>query len=195
MRCVRLQPFERKQLSLVEPWFLDADTQRWLGGPAWPRQMLDLADRPLAEFRGAAETGRYRWLAWEHDKAVGYIDCGTYDRWTTWEGGPGGRGVIGTIPRPAGSISYVVDPASRCRGYCTAMVTAVMAMPELAHIRLFTAGVEAANAGSVGCLLKAGFRPLNPEPDREGVVYYARFTISCDAYPPAGDSHQTAGSG
>jgi hypothetical protein len=42
-----------------------------------------------------------------------------------------GRGVIGTIPVPARSISYTVDPALRGGGYCAAMVTAVMAMPEL----------------------------------------------------------------
>jgi hypothetical protein len=36
--------------------------------------MLDLADRPLGEFRGAVETGRFRWLAWVDDVAVGYID-------------------------------------------------------------------------------------------------------------------------
>lgn len=47
--------------------------------------------------------------------AVGYIDCGTHDRWTTWEGGPRGRGVISEIVVPAGSITYVVDPALRCR--------------------------------------------------------------------------------
>jgi len=174
MSCVQLRPFTRKQLPLVEPWFADGDTRRWLGGPAWPRQMLDRADRPLGEFRGAAETGRHRWLAWDQGTAVGYVDCGTYDQWARWEGGPGGRGVIGVIPVPAGSISYVVDPALRRRGYCAAMVTAVMAMPELEDIRLFVAGVEPANAGSVGCLRKTGFQPLNPEPDWEGVVYYAR---------------------
>jgi hypothetical protein len=85
---------------------------------------------------------------------VGYIDCGTYDRWTTWEGGPGGRGVIGVIDLPAGSISYVVDPVLRRRGYCAAMVTAVLAMPELAAIEMFAAGAAPANAGSVGCLRK-----------------------------------------
>jgi hypothetical protein len=55
---LRLRPFERRHLPLAEPWFTDADTQRWLGGPRWPRQMLDLTDRPLGEFRGAIETGR-----------------------------------------------------------------------------------------------------------------------------------------
>jgi RimJ/RimL family protein N-acetyltransferase len=176
MSCLQLRPFERKNLPLVEPWFADAATQRWLGGPAWPRQMLDRTERPLGEFRGAAETGRYRWLAWDHGTAVGYIDCGTYDRWAIWEGGPGGRGVIGAIEVPAGSISYVVDPARRRHGYCTAMVTAVVAMPELKHIQLFVAGVEPANAGSVGCLRKAGFQPLQSEPDWEGIVYYSRLS-------------------
>jgi RimJ/RimL family protein N-acetyltransferase len=174
MRCLQLRSFEREHLPLVEPWFADAVTQRWLGGPGWPRLMLERAGRPLGEFRGAAETGRYRWLAWDRRTAVGYIDCGTYDRWATWEGGPGGRGVIGTIDVPAGSISYVVDPALRRRGYCVAMVGAVLAMPELEHIQLFVAGVEPANAGSAGCLRRAGFEPLDPEPDWEGIVYYSR---------------------
>ena len=75
---------------------------------------------------------------------------------------------------PAGSISYVVDPALRRRGYCAAMVGAVLALPELEHVQLFVAGIEPANAGSAGCLRKAGFEPLDPEPDWEGIIYYAR---------------------
>jgi RimJ/RimL family protein N-acetyltransferase len=177
---LRLRPFQRRHLPLAEPWFTDPETRRWLGGPQWPRQMLDLAGRPLGEFRGAMETGRYRWLAWERDSPVGYVDCGTTDRWTTWEGGPGGRGIISAIPVPSGSISYLADPARRGRGYGTAIITAVTATPELAHIALFTAGVEPANAASVGCLLKAGFRPLDPEPDWEGILYYARFRTPGD---------------
>ena len=82
--------------------------------------------------------------------------------------------VIGTVDIPAGSISYVVDPALRRHGYCAAMVGAVPATPELEHIQLFVAGVEPANAGSAGCLRKAGFQPLNTEPDWEGIVYYSR---------------------
>ena len=87
------RPFDREHLPLAEPWFTDAGTQRWLGGPGWARLMPGRAGRPLGEFRGAAETGRYRWLAWDRGTAVGYIDCGTYDRWATWEGGaPAGAG-------------------------------------------------------------------------------------------------------
>ena len=122
-----LRRFGRHELALVEPWFLDAETNGWLGGPRWPALSLELADRPLGEFRGARETGRYRWRAWEDDRAVGYIDCGTYDRWTTWEGGPDGRGVLATIPAPSGAISYVVDAALRRRAHGTTMIGRLVA--------------------------------------------------------------------
>ena len=122
--------------------------------------------RPLGELRGVAETGRYRWLTW---------DRGTYDPRPAWEDGPGGRGVIGTIdaPRPGG-ISYVVDPSLR-RGYCAAVVGAVLMMPCLEHVELFAAGVGSACAGLADCLRRAGFEPLNAGPDWEGMIYYAWF--------------------
>ena len=177
---VQLCPFEPGHLPLAQPWFSDPDTQQWLGGPDWLPMMLDLAAGPLDEFRGAAQTGRHYWLAWANGTAVGYIDCETYDRWTTWEGGPGGRGVTATIPVPSAGIAYVIDPAHRRRGYATAMITAVTTMPELAHVELFAAGVEPGNTASIGCLRKAGFRPLSPEPDWEGIVYYALFRTDRD---------------
>jgi RimJ/RimL family protein N-acetyltransferase len=169
---LRLQPFEASELHLVEPWFTDAETQRWLGGPGWPRQMLDLMTHPLGAYRGARETGRFRWLAWEHEEAVGFIDCGTYDRWTTWEGGERGRGVISAIPVSSAAISYVIDPMRRGRGLCSRMIVELMRQPEVAQIRLFGAGVEPDNLPSIGCLVLAGFEPLDAEPDWEGMVYY-----------------------
>src|SRR5262245_43796697 len=137
----------------------DAAARRWLGGPDWPRQMLEHAGDPLGEFRGAIETGRYRWIAYDDGRAVGFIDCATYDRWATWEGGTGGRGVVSVIDVPSAGFAYVVDPALRHRGHCTAMIAAMPALPELAHIELFAAGVEPDNTGSVACLRKGGFRP------------------------------------
>lgn len=53
------------------------------------------------------------------------------------------------------------------------MIMALTAAPELAGTELLVAGIEPDNAGSAGCLRKAGFRPLDPEPDWEGIVYYA----------------------
>jgi RimJ/RimL family protein N-acetyltransferase len=172
MLCLR--PFRRCQLPLTDRWFADADTRRWLGGPGWPALVLDLDERPLDEYRGAAETGSYNWLAWEGDTAVGYAGCGTYDRCTTWDGSPDGRGVVRTLHVPTANISYAVDPALRRQGYGTSVIAAMLTCPQLAHISLFVAGVEPANAGSISCLLKNGFQPLDPTPDWEGTVYYAK---------------------
>jgi RimJ/RimL family protein N-acetyltransferase len=174
MSELRLQPFDREQLRQVESWFDDPDTERWLGGPGWPRLVLDLADRPLGEHRGAIETGRYGWTAWDRENLTGYIDCGTTDRWTTWEGGPNGRGVIATFPVASSNLDDVVEPALRRRGYGTAMIAALLTLPDLAHIELFAAGVEPDNVASVRCLRAAGFEAPESQPDWEGIVYYLR---------------------
>ena len=171
---LRLRPFRQRQLPLTDRWFADADTQRWLGGPGWPGLILDLHKRPLGEYRGAVETGRYSWLAWDGDTAVGYVGCDTYDRCTTWDGSPDGRGVVKTLPVPTANLSYVVDPALRRQGYGTSIIAALMASSQITHVSLFVAGVEPANTGSISCLLKNGFQPLDPAPDWEGTVYYAR---------------------
>ena len=171
---VKLRPFTRDQLPLVEPWFEDPETQRWLGGPDWPRMAVELADAPLGEFRGAQETGRYRFLAWDNDMPVGYVDCGTFDRWATWEGGSDGGGVVSVIDEPSGSIAYVTDPALRQRGYGVDMILTLMRARELGHVLLLAAGIEPENTASVRCMISAGFHPLDPVSDWEGIVYYAR---------------------
>ena len=171
---LRLRPFRQRQLALTDRWFADADTRRWLGGPGWPGLILDLHKRPLGEYRGAVETGRYSWLAWDGDTAVGYVGCDTYDRCTTWDGSPDGRGVVKALPVPTANLSYVVDPALRRQGYGTSIIAALMASSQITHVSLFVAGVEPANTGSISCLLKNGFQPLDPAPDWEGTVYYAR---------------------
>ena len=43
------RPFQQSQLAR-RAWFTDTDTCAWLGGPRWPRLILDLAQRPLGEF-------------------------------------------------------------------------------------------------------------------------------------------------
>ena len=86
-----------------------------------------------------------------------------------------GRPRCGQHPSRADrNISYVVDPALRRHGYGTSIIAALLTCPQLAHVSLFVAGVEPANAGSISCLLKNGFQPLDPTPDWEGTVYYAK---------------------
>jgi RimJ/RimL family protein N-acetyltransferase len=167
---VALRIFTRHQLPLVEPWFLDESTHRWLGGPGWPRLMLDLHDRPLAVFRGARETGRHKWLAWDGDQPVGYIGCGTYDRWTRWQGDA--VEVVQTLDVPSAAMSYVVAPAHRRRGYATEMIRRLLEAPELATVCVFDAGVEPENTASIAALQQVGFRAVDPTPDFEGCVHY-----------------------
>ncbi|HZU75023.1 MAG TPA: GNAT family N-acetyltransferase [Acidimicrobiales bacterium] len=174
MPRVTLQVARRADLPLIQGWFHDEATRRFLGGPGWPALMFDLLERPLGEFRGMRETGRHRWLAWDDGRAVGWIDSGTYDRWATWEGGAGGRGVVSSIAVPSACLGYVVDPALRGQGYATSMIEAVLERPELSEIELFVAGIQPENVASVRAATSAGFVPLDPEPDWEGFVYWAR---------------------
>lgn len=172
-RLVQLRPFTRTDLPITQPWFQDDDTQRYLGGYDWPEQMLDLGKHLVGtEFRGAIQTGVYRYLAESEGRPVGYIDCGTFDRWTTYAGeGPDGPVITESIELPAGAIAFVVDPVLRGQGVCRDMITALMARPELAFIRVFGAGVEPENLASIRCLQAAGFRSLSSEPDFEGTLY------------------------
>jgi RimJ/RimL family protein N-acetyltransferase len=82
--------------------------------------------------------------------------------------------VVRTVLLPTANISYVVDPALRRQGYGTSVIAALLTCPQLAHVSLFVAGVEPANTGSVSCLLQNGFHPLDPTPDWEGTVFYAK---------------------
>jgi len=139
---VRLRPFTSGDLPLVEPWFADADTQRWLGGPGWPR--LVLTGHPLGEYRGAAETGSYDWLAADGELVVGYIGCGTYDRWTTWEGGPGSVVAVELDTTPAPTLFFALGergkPAERVADEaCDAVIAYLDATPALVASRSATA--------------------------------------------------------
>jgi RimJ/RimL family protein N-acetyltransferase len=81
----------------------------------------------------------------------GYVDCGTFDQWPTWEGGSDGRGVMSVIDEPSGAIAYVIDPALRRRGYGTDMILTLLKVPEVEHVVLFAAGIEPENIASVRC--------------------------------------------
>ena len=77
------------------------------GRSDWLRMALELVDAPLGEFRGAQEAGRYRFLGCDRDVPVGYVGCGTFNRWASWEGGPGPslRESSRRTPRPSTACS------------------------------------------------------------------------------------------
>lgn len=172
--AVTLRPLTRADLAAITPWFEDPDTRRSLGGPDWPAAMLDHAERAIGDtFRGAVQTAAHHYLAETDDRAVGYIDCGTFDRATVYGGeGPDGQIITGSIEVATGSIAFVVDPAVRRRGVGRVMIAALLGRPELAFVALFEAGVEPENVACRRCLETAGFSVLSPEPDYEGMLYY-----------------------
>jgi GNAT superfamily N-acetyltransferase len=151
---VILRAFTRADLTIVESWFRDPETRRWLGGPEWLAAMLDRADRVVGEeFRGAVQTGAYRYLARSEGRDFGYVDCGTFDRCTVYGGeGPDGPIITDTIDVSTGSIAFVVDPDLRRRGLGRAMINSLTRQPEVHFVELFEAGVEPENTASRRCL-------------------------------------------
>jgi len=175
---ITLRPLTRTDLAAITPWFEDRDTRRSLGGPDWPAAMLDYGGRAVGEiFRGAVQTAAHHYLALADEAPIGYIDCGTFDRYTVYGGeGPDGPIILETIDAVTGSIAFVIDPAHRRQRLATNMIQALTHHPDVAAVQLFEAGVEPENHGSRGALEAAGFRPRSPVPDCEGMLYYLAST-------------------
>jgi len=173
----------RTDLAAVTPWFEDPDTRRFLGGPQWPAAMLAQGDRSVGTtFRGARQTGAYRYLALAAGAPVGYIDCGAFDRCTVY-GGEGSDGpiILETIDAVTGSIAFAIDPTRRRQRLATRMIQALTHHPDLSAVELFEAGVEPESDGSRGALEAAGFRLRTAEPDCEGMLYYRAWTAHAPA--------------
>jgi RimJ/RimL family protein N-acetyltransferase len=138
------------------------------GGDARPRRAIgwgDVSRRP-ADRRPPVPRGR-------RGRAVGYVDCGTFDRCTVFEGeGPDGPIITETIDAVTGSIAFVIDPALRGRGLGRAMIATLTVQPELRRVELFEAGVKPDNIPSRHCLEGVGFQLRSVEPDFERMLYY-----------------------
>jgi RimJ/RimL family protein N-acetyltransferase len=178
-----LRRLTQADLPEVVPWFEDPDTQRYLGGPEWPAAMLARGDQTVGTtFRGARQTGAYRYLGLAAGARVGYIDCGTFDRCIGYGGeGPDGPIILETIEAVTGSIAFVIDPVRRRQGLATSMIQALTRHPDLTAVELFEAGIDPENHGSRGALEAAGFRLRSPVPDCEGMLYYHARTVRAPA--------------
>jgi ribosomal protein S18 acetylase RimI-like enzyme len=146
--------------------------------------MLDQAADAIGRtFRGAVQTGAYRYLGRRDGHEFGYIDCGTFNRHTVYAGeGPDGPIITESIDVATGAIAFAVDPEQRGRGLGRAMIAALMRHPDLEPVELFEAGVEPDNAASRRCLEAAGFRIQSEQPDFEGMLYYLAWSSDLD--PP-----------
>ena len=147
MRVV-LREMTAADLPAVSGWFAEAETRRWLGGPDWPRRLLELA---------AGSPGRLALAAVRDGAVVGLVDL---------ERGGGGRA----------DVALVVAPQERRAGLATAMIGALLEHRALAGVVELVAGVENGNVASEALVRRAGFQRAGGGPDAEGYVYYARRT-------------------
>ena len=171
---VALRRLTTDDLPRIAGWFEDPETSRYLGGPEWPAAMLARVEEAVGtDFRGARQIGAYHYLALTGDTPVGYVDGGVFDRCTAYGGeGPDGPIILDTIDGVTGAIAFVIDPAYRRQGLATAMILALIGLPDLAGVELFEAGVDPENHASRRALEAAGFRLRSPDPDCEAMLYY-----------------------
>jgi RimJ/RimL family protein N-acetyltransferase len=130
---VDLRPLQVSDLSEVERWFDDTETQRWLGGRDWPSQSLRLAGEH-----------RHVLLAMLDGNAVGLIDIETY---------PGHRA----------SFAIVVPISARRQGIGRRILKAAIDDPRLAGIVEWFAGIERGNEASRSLVQGLGFRQVTDE--------------------------------
>ena len=171
---VVLRRLTTQDLPGIVGWFQDPDTSRFLGGADWPAAMLANAQQAVGtDFRGARQTGADHFLALAGGVAVGYVDCGTFDRCAIYGGeSQDGPIILETIEAITGAIAFTVDPARRRERLATQMIRALIDHPDLSTVELFEAGVEPENHASRRTLEAVGFHLRSPEPDREKMPYY-----------------------
>ena len=106
-------------MPMIEPWFDDLETRRWLGDREWPRRPLDLARLP----------GRFAILFTLDDKPVVLLDLE--------------RGSDGTA-----AFAIVVSPSHRRQGLASNVVASVYEIPEATGIREIIAEIEHGNTAA-----------------------------------------------
>jgi len=179
--------FESAHLPVIRPWFDDAETQRWLGGPDWPETMLRLgvAFQPGEEFRGQIVVLQRSFVLLDSEgRPVALVTGDLYDRRTGYAGeGPGGpRFVDEPGPhRPTAGLAVVVDPARRREGWGARAVEAFIAHPDLAAAESFSAGIEPENTASRHLFERLGFILVSEAPDWEDMLEYGKTVASADS--------------
>jgi ribosomal protein S18 acetylase RimI-like enzyme len=124
------------------------------------------------EFRGVKMLARYGWVVYENDNPVGYIDAGIGDKYVKYGGDDQNGPIYLEIENVLSSgIAFLVNPSERGRGIGVEMIKTLIERPEYKDVRIFEAGVEPENTGSIRALEKAGFRS-NYIKDFEGVYYF-----------------------
>jgi RimJ/RimL family protein N-acetyltransferase len=170
---ITLKPFTKEMVSIIEPWFDDPETKKWLGDRKWIDNIFRMLNEPVgSEFRGQHKIAAYAFLVCDKDKPVGFIDSEISDRWVQYGGEKDGKPVYLNIEEKlTAGMAFVVNPAERGKGYAVSIIKALIVLPEFKEVKIFEAGAEPDNIASQKVLEAAGFTS-DYKPDFEDMYYF-----------------------
>jgi RimJ/RimL family protein N-acetyltransferase len=128
-----LTPMSDADVTVVEPWFDDVETEHWLGGREWPASLRRLMSEELP---GVLERTGY--VVRDAGRLVALVDMELYEDHSV-------------------SLALVVDPNQRGRGYGRAALRAVVDLLTARGVSRIAGWVVPANESSIRCVTAAGF--------------------------------------
>jgi len=152
---VELASFVHADRVMVDPWFDDDDTRRFIGGTGWVEHSLLHPPEPPTERRGRQVSARFMWVARRDGVPVGVVDVESYDDGTA-------------------ELAVIVAPEHRRAGMCKQILEAVIAHPALVEVQALRLGVEPDNLGAALCAEHAGFALEADVPGESGMTHFVR---------------------
>ena len=141
---VTLVPMEQSDLAILQSWFKDAELRKRLGGMLPLQQYFDFVQ---------SEPNYFAWKAMEGDAPIGVV-------------------FVQVEPSEPQSFGFLVKPTLRSRGYGRLILQKLMALPEVASVKEWKAGIESDNIASQRCLASVGFVPESSVEDEQGFLQY-----------------------
>lgn len=138
--------------TLIETWFDDAETIRFLGKRDWLWEELNLIQTATGQdFKGNNVLARHIWLVFGDDNIpVALVDVEPYNDGTA-------------------GMAFVVAPDLRGKGIGQKILLSLTERPELKNVDVLIAGVEPENISCLTCMSNAGFI-ISETPDEEGML-------------------------
>ena len=127
-------------LDIFAAWFADNELNRRICAPT--EQWFQYV---------STKPENSAWLVYEGRTAVGQLQLDTY-------------------PDRTGSLSLVVNPELRSRGYGKRILSAFLLQGEASRLVEIKACIEADNSASLNCFRACGFVARETEPDSNGLI-------------------------
>jgi len=129
--------------QIYSSWFTAGEAKHWVSPPT--RQWFDYIQ---------TTPGAHAWLVRVDDgSAIGLVQ-------------------LDEEAQVRGSVLAFVKPAQRNKGHGRQILRALLALPEIAHLRAIVGMIAPDNAASLRCCLAAGFIQAGIDPDADGLLKF-----------------------